>query len=187
MTTETHVRDVQLSVADFAALPEEEGYRLELSRGRLVREPAPGLAHSDLAGRIYRLLWTAAQEGGAGHVFLDAGFTLSTDPPTVRVPDVAFVLSDRIPRGGLPQGFGEGAPDLVVEVISPSNRASEMQRKSLEYLDAGAHLVWVVDPAEGTVAVYRSRSEIRILAADQVLDGGEVLPGLEVRVGELFG
>ena len=104
-------------------------------------------------------------------------------------------LSDRIltadefrelPEEGITDRFWEMAPDLAVEVVSPSNRASDMQRKALEYLDAGARLVWVVDPAERTVAVYRSRSDIRILSAGEVLTGEEVIPGLQIQVEGLF-
>jgi Uma2 family endonuclease len=183
---ETRTRDPVLTLDEFAVLPPEDGYRLELSRGRLVREPAPGLGHSEVAGRIYRRLWAAAEEKGAGRVFFHAGFTLSRDPPTVRVPDVAFVRAARLPESVLPEGFGDGAPELAVEVLSPSNSASDIQRKALDYLDAGAALVWIVDPRERTVTVYRSPSDIRILGARDVLEGEQVLPDLRVPVGELF-
>jgi Uma2 family endonuclease len=79
------------------------------------------------------------------------------------------------------------APDLAVEVLSPSSSASKIQRKSFEYLAAGAHLVWIVDPAEETVTVYRARDDIRVLGAGETLDGTAAVPGLEVEVGTLFG
>lgn len=187
MSTQPTVENPPLSVEEFAGLPEEEGSRLELSGGRVVREPAPGLRHSEVAGRVYRLLWRAGERTGGGLAVFDAAFTLSEHPPTVRVPDVAFLSSDRVPEGGLPDGFGDGAPDLAVEVVSASNRASELQRKALEFLDAGGRLVWVVDPAEQTVTIYRSRSDIRILGSGEVLDGGDGLPDFRVSVDALFG
>lgn len=187
MTTDTHIDADLLSVEAFARLPDEDGLRLELARGRVVREPAPGMGHGEVAARICQALWRSGEERGLGWALFDTGFVLSRSPDTVRVPDVAFVSSHRFPGGKLPKGFGEGAPELAVEVVSPSNSASGMQRKALEYLDAGARLVWVADPDARTVTVYRSRSEIRILEADEVLGGGDLLPELGVVVGELFG
>jgi Uma2 family endonuclease len=186
MATHANVRDERLSVDEFMDLPEEEGYRLELDRGRLVREPGPGPRHGRVAFRVVDLLRREGEEKGRGLVFFDTAFTLTSDPPTVRVPDVAFVTSGRIPEEGITDRFWELTPDLVVEVVSPSNRASDMQQKAVDYLDTGARSVWVVDPARRTVAVYRSRAEIRILVEGEILDGGDVLPDLEAPVATLF-
>lgn len=186
MTAEPGLRDAGLSVDEFAARPEEEGYRLELSRGRLVREPAPGPRHGHVAGRLDRALGSFVEEKGLGLVFVDTAFTLSTRERIVRVPDVAYVSAERIPEEGLGDRFWEVAPDLAVEVVSPSNRVSEMQQKGLDYLDAGSRMIWIVDPAERTVTVYRSRSDIRILDHDDVLEGDDVLPGLRLPIAELF-
>lgn len=112
---------------------------------------------------------------------------LSVDPPTVRGPDIAFLAKRRLPPEGVPVGFWPGAPDLAVEIVSPSNRAGEIQEKVLEYLAAGAHLVWVVDPSTQSVATYRSREKIRILTADNTLEGSDVLPGFRLSLSELFG
>lgn len=176
----------ELSLEEFTALPAEEGYRVELSRGRLVREPAPGPRHGQVAYALVDLLRRFGKEKGLGLIFFDVGFVLATDPPIVRVPDVAFVASDRVPEEGFTDRPWEMAPDLAVEVVSPSNRASEMQEKALDYLDAGAGLVWVVDPSQRTVTVYRSPRDIRILREGDLLEGGEVLPDLRTPVGELF-
>lgn len=176
----------RLSVQDFIDLPEEDGYRLELSRGRLVREPGPGPLHSQVTGRLFVTLWTFVERKGLGLVFVESAFTLANDEAIVRVSDVAFVSSERIPEEGVTHRFWELAPDLVVEVVSPSNRVSEMQQKTMEYLRAGTRLLWIVDPSERTVTVYRSRSDIRILEADDVLAGEDVLPGLRIPVAELF-
>jgi len=115
------------------------------------------------------------------------GFQLSADPPTVRVPDVAFVSTTRLAEHEADDPFLTAAPDLAVEVLSPSNSASEIQRKIFDYLDAGARLIWVVDPATRTVTVYRARYDIRVLGVGQVLDRTSVVPGLEVEVAALFG
>ena len=111
-------------------------------------------------------------------------------PGLVRIPDVAFVSWDRIPDGRVPpEPIPELAPDLVVEVLSPSNTVKEMRRKRREYFEVGVRLVWSVDPADRTVAV-DSAPETSVKldeARDDVLDGGEVLPGFVLPLRTLFG
>jgi len=187
MTTKPKRRDGGLSVEEFASLPEEEGYRLELSRGRVVREPASGPRHGHLTGRLYRALAAFVEDEGLGIVFVDTAFVLSAEEEIVRAPDVAFVSSESVPPEGVTDRFWELAPDVAVEVVSPSNTVSAMQRKALEYLDAGTRLVWVVDPSERTATVHRARDDIRILAGDDVLEGGEMLPGVRLALADLFG
>ena len=111
------------------------------------------------------------------------------DPPdrTSPPPDLAFVSAARLAENATDEVFLAIAPDLAVEVLSPSNSASEIQRKTFEYLDAGARLVWIVDPEAETVTVYRARDDIRVLGVGESLDGTAAVPGLEVGVEELFG
>lgn len=168
------------------ALPEEDGYRLELANGLLVREPAPGPRHGQVVARLLATLWNFVDQEELGVVFVETAFTLAADGPIVRVPDVAFVSAAHIPADGVTDRFWVLGPDLVVEVVSPSNRMSEMQQKIIEYLDAGTRVVWIVDPSKHTVTTYRSRSEIRILVTEDVLEGQDVLPGLRIPVSELF-
>lgn len=160
---------------------------MELSRGRLVREPAPGPLHGNVAGRVASLLIQLADREGLGLTFVETAFTLSLEPATVRVPDVSFVAADRVPEEGPGDQFWELAPDLAVEIVSPSNTSSEIQEKALQYLDAGSRLVWVVDPRRRTVTSYRSRSAIRILEESVVLEAEDVLPGLRLPVEKIFG
>lgn len=176
-----------LTLDEFIALPEEDPFRLELAAGRLVREPAPGFRHGRVAARLNRMLWEAGQQPGHGEVFFDTGFLLAREPPTVRIPDVAFVSATRLAENETDEVFLPIAPDLAVEVLSASNSASAIQRKVLEYLDGGAVLVWIVDPSAETVTVYRGRDDIRVLGAGQTLDGGAAVPGLQVEVAALFG
>ena len=83
--------------------------------------------------------------------------------------------------------FGHLAPDLAVEIVSPSNTASEIIDKTADYLDAGTRLVWVIEPSRRSVTIYRSRSEIRLLREGDALEGYDVLPGFSVPVAEVFG
>lgn len=176
-----------LTLEQFQRLPEDE-WRSELVRGKLVREPPAGMAHGRIAARIASLIVPLARERGLGAVFTaETGFILSDEPPTVRAPDVAFVSRERLPSDDLPEGFGRLAPDLAVEVASPSNTAAELHGKVLDYLEAGTRIVWLIEPGTGTVTVYRSRDDIRLLREEDELDGGDLLPGLLVPVADLFG
>ncbi|MGH7570374.1 MAG: Uma2 family endonuclease [Gemmatimonadota bacterium] len=174
-----------LTLEEYERLP-DDGYRDELVRGRLVREPLPGGIHDWVAGNLFRSLDRYAEQHSLGHVAFDTGFLLSRDPPTVRGPDVAFLAWERIPSEGPPKGFWETAPDLAVEVLSMSNRAAEINDKVLEYLGAGTRLVWVVDPETRCVTVYRSRKDVQVLTTDDALDGADVLPGFRLPLSELF-
>lgn len=175
-----------LTLDEFIALPDPDPYRVELAAGRLVHEPAPGFRHGRVAARINRLLFEAGQQPGHGEVFFDTGFLLVRDPPTVRIPDVAFVSAARLAEHETDEVFLPIAPDLAVEVLSASNSASEIQRKACECLDAGAALVWIVDPSTETVTVYRARDDIRVRSTGETLDGDEAIPGLRVDVDALF-
>lgn len=177
-----------LTIEEFARLPEDDGYRGELVRGRVVRDQLPGARHGWLAGRLHEALAAWARESGHGIAAIETGFVLEDDPrPTVRGPDVAFIAAERLPPGGIPAGFWRFAPDLAVEVVSPSNSATEIQAKVLDYLAAGSRLVWVVDPATASVTVYRSRRDVRVATAGDALEDDEVLPGFRLGIEELFG
>jgi Uma2 family endonuclease len=174
-----------LSAEEFARLPEEGGYRIELVRGMMVREPQPGGRHGRLVMRLVRALDAHARATGVGEVLIEIGFMLSVEPATVRGPDVAFISAGRVPAE-MPVGFWDGAPDLAVEVLSPGNRWSDIQAKVLEYLGAGAHAVWLVDPALSRVHVYESMNAARVLSGGDVLDAPELLPGFRLPLAELF-
>jgi Uma2 family endonuclease len=104
-------------------------------------------------------------------------------PRRMRVPDVAFVRWDRLPTRKLPRGqVLRVAPDLVVEVLSPSNTKKEMEKKLREYFNAGVRLVWYVDPEKRTAEVYTSPTDVEKLDADGILDGQEVLPGFKLKI-----
>lgn len=168
-----------LTISDFLQLPEEDAYRVELVRGRLVREPKPAPLHGRATGRLYYRLERHVEEHGGGVVLVDVGVVLARDPDTVRGPDIAFYSTERIPESGYGAGFW-GPPDLAIEVLSPSNRWSEMRAKVAEYLTAGVRQVWVVDPAKQTVAIHEADGNVALFRDDDVLDGGDLLPGFNV-------
>lgn len=175
-----------VSLEEFQRMPEEDEFQVELVRGRVVREPLPGARHGRLNAELLSRIQSHVRAHDLGITLAEAGFILSVDPPTVRGPDIAFIEKERVPAEGVPIGFWRGAPDLAVEIVSPSNRVGEIREKVLEYLGAGTRLVWVVDPATRSVAAYRSREEIRLLTRDDALEGNDVLPGFGLVLSELF-
>lgn len=180
------VEERTFTLEEYERLPDEGGYRDELVRGRIVREPLPGAEHGWLTARLFHEIDARVRVAGLGLTLIETGFLLSVEPPTVRGPDVAFVGLDRLPKERLPKGFWKLAPDLAVEVVSPSNSAAEIQEKVLEYLSAGSRLVWVVDPKTQTVTAYRSPNDIRILFLDDVLSAEDILPGFQLALADLF-
>ncbi|MGH7589063.1 MAG: Uma2 family endonuclease [Gemmatimonadota bacterium] len=173
-----------MSIEDFERLP-DDGSRRELVRGQVVKEPPAGFRHGGIAARIAGLLDSFVRQNDLGEVVTaETGFVLFDEPPTVRAPDVAFVTRERLTFD--PDGFAPLAPDLAVEIVSPSNTVSEIHHKVMDYLDAGTRLVWVVEPRTRSVTAYRSLKQIRLLTGDDEIDGADVLPGLRLKVSELF-
>ena len=138
------------------------------------------------SARIVSELDAHVRAGSLGVVLVECGFVLSDDPSTVRIPDVSFVARGHMPGDGLPRGYFRGGPDLAVEVVSPSDKAGELAVKTADYLTAGTQQVWIVEPNTRTVAVYKPGGAARVYGADDTLDGGDLLPGLALPVGELF-
>jgi Uma2 family endonuclease len=176
--------DRLIDASEYETIP-DIAYRRELVAGYVVAEPFPTVLHDRVRGRIERLLYAFASERELGEVFCDVGYLLAEKPDTVRGPDVSFVVKARLTGLDLRRWI-RGAPDLAVEILSPSNRPAEIHAKVADYLAAGARLCWVVDPDRRRVAVYSEILFPKYLSADDVLDGGDVLPGFAVRVGSLF-
>ena len=164
-----------------------DGFRYELLKGELVKMAPAGSQHGTLAMRVGWRLAQHVESLELGTAFAaETGFRLSSNPDTVRAPDAAFVSQRRVEEAGEVQGYWPGAPDLAVEVISPSDTYTEVENKVLDWLDAGTAMVVVVNPRQQTVTVYRSRSEIAILTAGDTIDGSDVVPGWTLPVQDLF-
>ena len=174
-----------LTAADLLALPDDD-YRYELVRGKLLRRPLPGLRHGRTVARVVSELGRFVDERQLGAVLAKSGYHLEWGPDTVRAPDVSFISAERLPPDEFPHGYPTLAPDLAVEVLSPSERPGMRREKMRDYFAAGTRLVWEVDPAQRTITVYRSAQDGTTLAATDELTGAEVLPGFACRVGELI-
>ena len=176
-----------LITADELLMMPRDGRRRELVRGELIDMSPTNYDHGMIAIRLASLLDSFARPRQLGHVLgTDSGFLLEKDPDTVRAPDVAFVRADRVPSPEERRRFPALAPDLVAEVVSPSDRSAEIESKVHDYLNAGVRLIWVLYPSTRTVTEYRSRDQIRVLTETDHLDGQDVIPGFSVRVAELF-
>ena len=170
------------------------GKRVELVRGQLlVREPA-SFRHGALTLRLgvaltNHLVSEQSQQGWSvprGRLATaDPGFTLARRPDTVRAPDIAYVSRERH-AAPMPEGFPEFAPDLAVEVRSPSDRSGPVVAKVGDWLSAGTTLVWVVDPTRQSLVVYRADGSVTVLGIADALSGENVLPGFSFPLAALF-
>ena len=161
--------------------------RWELIDGEVVEMPPAGAEHSRLGMRIGRFVGNFADEHQLGIVFgADGGFILREEPLLLRVPDVAFVRTERLPANFDDGGYLRVAPDLVVEILSPFDRSVEVLAKVVMWLEAGVALLWLVDPVAETVTVYRPGDPPRLLTREQTLDGADVLPGFTLAVSAIF-
>jgi Uma2 family endonuclease len=126
-----------------------------------------------------------AEESKLGQVFESStGFRLPSG--NVRSPDVSFVAANRFENDEAPEGFCPLAPDLAVEVLSPSDDVREVLDKVGEYLQAGVRLVWVIDPKARRATRYRSLNDVRTLGPDDALDGEDVVPGFRCPLSEIL-
>ena len=165
-------------------MPESEGH--ELVDGELV-EVGMGSESSWIAGELLGLIRDFIREHRAGRVFpQETGMQVWPDRPNlVRKPDMMFVRRGRI-GGGSPRGWLGVVPDLVVEVVSPGDRASELEQKLREYRDAGVPLIWILFPDTENARIYRADGSYAELNADGWLDGEDVLPGFSCSLRTLF-
>lgn len=175
-----------LSAEEFAALP-SEGLRLELVRGEL-RAMAPAFGdHGSTAMRLGSLVGQYILTHDLGEIFAaETGFLLTRNPDTVRAPDFAFIQASRVTPEATAASWNPIMPDLVVEVVSSSDRHTEVAEKVRTWLEAGVRLVWVVSPVLRTVEMHRPGEAPTTLSAADTLDGGDVVPGFTLPVARVF-
>ena len=174
-----------VTAEELLRMPREGGVRYELIRGVLVPKMPTGDPHRIAVGRITAAIGNWSDENDCGSVGAgEPGYLLDRDPDTVRAPDVVWIAPGRILPGT--QGYPEIAPDLVVEVKSPSNSNPEMAAKAAMWLSYGSKEVWVGNPETTTVTRYRPGEPPVTLGENDVLDGGNLLPGFSTPVWRLF-
>jgi Uma2 family endonuclease len=174
-----------MTAEDLLALPDDD-MQYELVEGELIEMSPSSRPHSRDGLRIASQLLSFVEAHDLGEAYgADAGFILRRNPDTVRSPDAAFVRKERLVELD-DEGFLPLAPDLAVEVDSPSNTVNEMSRRIQEYLDAGTAIVWAVEPLRRQVTVRTQDPIARIYRDGDILDGGDVLLGFTLAVTYIF-
>lgn len=180
------VEKKMMTAAQLATLTPEAS-RGELIAGEFIAMSPAGFMHGQIAATILIIMGQYVRQAKNGKLYAaETGFILKRNPDTVRAPDVAFVTAERAAKQQQETGFFDGAPDLAVEVISPSETMDDIEGKLFDYLDAGSQMVWLVYPRTQTITVYRSLTDIRIFTVADVIDCEPLLPGFSVAVEELF-
>ena len=187
MTTATQPSPTTLLTADDLLQLGDE-VRGELIRGVFCEMTPAGDVHSAIAMRTGVSVGSFVAAHRLGTVFgADYGIQLERDPDTVRAPDFAFTSYQRRPPGSATDKYGQWVPELVAEIVSPSDRHADVRDKARMWLSFGVQLVWVVFPKTRTVKVYRAGAEaVETLTEADSLDGGEVLPGFSYPLSRLF-
>ena len=177
-TTQTHL----MTVEEFMNLDDDDSHRHELIKGELLTMPVPKRLHGRVSANLTIILGQHVRANRLGEVVAESGYHLESDPDTVLGPDVSFVSKDR--EMDL-DGYYPGAPDLAVEVLSPSDRRGMVERKVAIWLANGTRSVWLVNPRCRTVEVISSLSDRRTLHdTDELVD--DAVPGFCVKVSEIF-
>ena len=169
---------------ELMALP-KNGHKHELINGEIIMSPT-GFRHEDIAAAVLTAMRLHVRQHELGSVcgsslgcWMASGNLLS--------PDVSFIHKARIPRGkDAAKRYFQGAPDIVVEILSPWDRTIRTHDKMVEYFDSGARLAWVINPEEKSVLVYRGSEADRLLRVTDTLEGEDVLPGFRLPLAELF-
>ena len=169
------------------AASDSQGVRGELIRG-VLRETMPaGREHSKLAAKLSFLLGCLVWPRRLGELTTsDSAVGLERDADTVREPDIAYFSAAKSQSGSRVTGYSEEVPDLVVEVISPSDTQHEVSDKASMWLSYGVRLVWVVQLETGSVDIYRPDNEPTTIGEDDILGELDVLPGFICSVQEIF-
>jgi Uma2 family endonuclease len=179
---------VRAMTADELLTMPQDHNRHELVQGELRTMTPTGHEHGRI---VVRLAWRLArfvEEHDLGVVYAaETGFKIASDPDTVRAPNVAFISQARLDEVGQVRGYWPGAPDLVAEVVSPSDVYTEVEEKVLDWLEAGTRCVIVINPRSRAITVYRSLADILVLTDGDTLEAPEIVPGWSVPVRELFG
>jgi Uma2 family endonuclease len=175
-----------MTAEDLLRMP-NDSMRHELIRGELRTMPPGGWGHGKESSKLDRSLGNHVEVHGLGEVATnEPGFLLTTDPDTVRAPDVAFVRRERLDRVNPERGYYPGPPDLAIEVISPNDLYDEVDEKVAEWLEHGTRMVLVVNPRRKSIAVHRPGRDVRILGIEDTLDGEDVVPGWTLPIRDLF-
>lgn len=174
-----------LSAEDLFNMPDNGG-RNELLDGELLPMSPINMRHMQVSGRIYHLLQTFLDKHPLGVAGQELGCILARDPDVVLAPDVLFIRFPRIAAGPLPEKFFDGAPDIAVEVLSPSDTWQEIETKALKYVNHGTSLAWIINPRTQTVTIYKPGPFTLLLKITDTISGESTLPGFSAPLTDFF-
>ena len=177
-----------MTAEEYVTLSDQgSGCAYELVRGALVvRDPGVSWTHSCVQGKLYRYLDEWMEKFGHGEVGVEVDCLVGEDPDTVRIPDVAVLLQPFDTENAF-LGRVRGAPDIVIEVLSPSNRPQEMRDKTSDYFNAGALRVWIVDPEARAIVIHKADGTTTRFSDTDRLEDPEILPIFALEMQKVFG
>jgi Uma2 family endonuclease len=177
---------VRLTADDLLALPDDE-HRYELIDGELVEMPPSSEDHSWIGALFVGYLVAHVVPRKLGRVYqADLGVKVQINPDRVLSPDAAFIRADRLPRGRDRRRHVQVIPDLVVEVVSPNDRAAKVAEKVDRYRDLGVPLVVVVWPETRTLDVHSLGQPPRTLTEGDIFEAGDIVPDFRLPIADLF-
>ena len=162
-------------------LLKHKGY--EYINGKLEKKNMPNAKHSGIATRLSGEILFYLKSNKIGRVYNEAHFQIGENK---RIPDVAFVSADKIPNSGEPQQFWNFAPDLAIEIVSPTDFYQDVFAKIYDYFAAEVKQVWLINPEKETLAIYFSQKELKILSKDEILTCEEILPNFRLNLSDIF-
>lgn len=176
-----------MTAEEFMNLPEDD-LRHELINGEVITMPLPKVPHGRAANRLGAPLTQFVLDRDLGEVLIgDVGYQLTWNPDTALGPDISFTSKQRLNEIGEVVGYGQGPPDLAVEVRSPGDRRGKVNKKISLWLGSGTKQVWIVEPKHRTVTVYRSESDITTFSGSDYLEAEDLFPGFRLSLDRIFG
>jgi Uma2 family endonuclease len=176
-----------MKTAEQLALMPDDGLRYELIEGELTMMSPAGGRHGRVAVRLNKLLAIHVDDNALGATFAaETGFRIAVNPDTVRAPDGAFVRQEKMDALEDDSGFLPFAPDLAVEVISPTDFFAAVESKAFAWLDAGTQFVLILEPESKTAHVYRSRTDIAVYGVGETIDAADVVRDWHIAVADVF-
>lgn len=176
-----------LMTADELLQMPKDGYRYELIEGELKQMSPGGGKHGSAIARFTGRLQVHVEDNNLGEVFgAETGYKVKVNPDDVMAPDISFISRKRLPESEIPDGYLTTVPELVVEVISPSESKNDVKDKVKRWFDFGVGVVVLINPRKRSVTVHHSISQFISLDESSILVLDDVIAGFSYPISKLF-